>query len=114
MIADRKPIIAIDFDGTITEGSPYPITGNIRDKAVEVIKRLQQRYTCILWTCRSGADLYEAITLLNKHGIEFEYVNKSPIDTGSNKVLADIYIDDRNFNSTVNWDEIEKLLLTAL
>ena len=34
-------IIAIDFDDTITEPSPFPITGKIRERAVEVIKKLK-------------------------------------------------------------------------
>ena len=33
MIINKFPIIAIDFDGTITENLPFPQVANIRDEA---------------------------------------------------------------------------------
>ena len=105
-------VIAIDFDGTITMPSEYPITGEIRPEAIRVIKQLQNRYLCVLWTCRKGAYLDEALQLLRKEGIEFKYINSSPYpDRGSNKIYADVYIDDKNIGTVIDWDEIEKLLL---
>lgn len=106
-----KKVLAIDFDGTITEPSTYPITGKIRPKAIEVIKKLQQHYTCCLWTGRNESDLREAVALLKEHGVVFEYVNCSPQEYGTRKIRVDYYIDDRNLGTTINWDEIEKLLL---
>jgi hydroxymethylpyrimidine pyrophosphatase-like HAD family hydrolase len=108
-----RRVIAIDFDDTITEHSEYPITGDIRPRAVEVIKKLQQHYDCILWTCRSGENLIEAIKLLADKGIVFNYVNASPIGCGDGpKILADIYIDDKNFDYVVDWDRIEAILIS--
>ena len=99
-----KKVIAIDFDGTIT--------GKIRLDAVKVIKKLQTVYTCVLWTCRKNGDLLEAINLLKSNGIEFDYVNRSPYpERGSNKIYADVYIDDKNINTIIDWNEIEKTLL---
>lgn len=110
---NRRCVIAIDFDDTITEYSEYPITGALRPRAVEVIKKLQHHYDCILWTCRSGESLVEAIKILADAGIMFSYVNSSPIGCGTGpKILADIYIDDKNFGCRVDWDEIEKKLIT--
>ena len=105
-----KKIIAIDFDGTITEPSPYPITGKIRTKAIEVIKKLQKKYVCCLWTCRRSGDLEEAIQLLGQHGVVFEYINNSPKGM-SKKIFADVYIDDKAFGTVIDWDEIERKLL---
>lgn len=110
----EKKVIAIDFDGTITTDSPYPITGRLRPKAIEVIKKLQKKYTCCLWTGRRGAYLQEALELLADVGIIFEYINASPYDDASNygrKIIADYYIDDRIPGYTVDWNQLEKLLL---
>ena len=107
-----RKIIAIDFDGTITEPSTYPITGKIRQDAIDVIKRLQKRYLCCLWTCRKGDDLQEAIQLLKDNGVVFKYVNSTPFpERSSNKIYADIYIDDKAFNTSIDWQLIEKTLL---
>ena len=105
-------IIAIDFDDTITESSPYPIMGKIKEQAVVVIKKLKsQGHTICLWTCRAGEYLDEAIKALKEKGIEFDYINNSPIDTGSRKIVADIYIDDRAYGGEIDWEAIEKNLL---
>lgn len=106
-----KKVIAIDFDGTITEPSPYPITGAVRPKAIEVIKKLQNKYTCVLWTCRCGSDLVEAINILKIWGIKFKHINESPSFTSGRKIHADVYIDDKAFGAKIDWDEIEKVLL---
>lgn len=105
-----KKIIAIDFDDTITYPSPYPIMGKIREDAVRVIKSLKNKYILLLWTARTGRYLEEALNLLVKYNIEFDYINKLPDQKGP-KPEADIFIDDRNFNSKIDWNEIEKQLL---
>lgn len=105
-----KKIIAIDFDETITEPSPYPIMGKIRQDAVRVIKLLKEKYILLLWTARSGKYLQEALNELVKYNIEFDYINQLPNQKGP-KPEADIFIDDRNFNSKIDWNEIEKVLL---
>ena len=111
MDTTAKKIIAIDFDGTITEPSPYPITGKIRPKAIEVIKKLQKKYVCCLWTCRTFEDLAEAVQLLEAYGVTFRYINTSPRTSFSKKLYADIYIDDKAFGAVIDWDEIERKLL---
>jgi len=105
-----KKIIAIDFDDTITYPSEYPIMGKIREDAVRVIKSLKNKYILLLWTARTGKYLEEALNLLVQYNIEFDYVNKLPNQKGP-KPEADIFIDDRNFNSKIDWNEIEKVLL---
>lgn len=107
-------VIAIDFDGTITTDSPYPVTGKLRPEAIEVIKKLQDKYICCLWTCRQGRYLAEALQLLLDAGITFKYINCGPYDneiSKPRKMVADYYIDDRVPGYKVNWKKIEKLLL---
>lgn len=106
----RDKIIAVDFDGTITEPSPYPITGAIRPEAIKVLKKLQDRYIILLWTLRTGHDLREALYLLDGVGFHPDYVNMIP-GQKQNKPNADIFIDDRNFGFEVDWNKIEKELI---
>lgn len=101
-------IIAVDFDGTITTQSPYPVTGNIRHEAIRVLKRLQKElnYKLLLWTCREGKDLQQAITLLAEQGLYFDFVNTIDFQT-SRKPLVDYVIDDKNLFSEIDWHKIE-------
>lgn len=105
----NKCVIAIDFDDTITKPSIFPTMGEIRPEAIEVIKMLKERYILILWTCREGLFLKEAVDALLNCGIKFDYINECPQKT--RKVVADIYIDDRAFGGCVDWDIIKNELL---
>jgi hydroxymethylpyrimidine pyrophosphatase-like HAD family hydrolase len=108
-------IIAIDFDGTIVEHR-YPFIGRIRPFAFETMEELQIKgHRLILWTHRTGQKLEEAIKFCKNHGIEFYAVNKNyPEETWDNndsrKILADIYIDDRNLGGLPDWGEIYKMI----
>lgn len=105
---NHNNIIAVDFDGTITTATPYPITGQIRPEAVRVLKRLQKelKYELLLWTCREGEELQEALTLLQQQGLIFNYVNNVDWQT-SRKPLVKCVIDDKNLFYNVNWNKIE-------
>lgn len=107
----KNKIIAIDFDGTITNFSQYPKMGSLRDNCREVIEYIHQNNTIVLWTCRVGKFLDEALHFLGENGIKFDYINS--IDSSSRdksrKLNADIYIDDRNiFCDEINWLNIRK------
>lgn len=108
-------IIAIDFDGTIVEHR-YPFIGRIRPFAFETMEALQIKgHRLILWTHRTGQKLEEAIKFCSNHGIEFYAVNKNYPEeiwdtSDSRKILADIYIDDRNLGGLPQWGEIFKLI----
>ena len=104
-------IIAIDCDGTITENDkPYPQVGTIKPEAIPVLKKLMERHTCCLWTCRTGEHLQMAIDALKEHGIVFKWVNDSPVTDTRRKIIADVYIDDRAFGGITDWDVIEEYL----
>ena len=104
-------IIAIDFDGTIVEHR-FPSIGRTRPLAFKVLKALSDRnHRLILWTYRSGPKLEEAVQFCRSHGIEFYAINKNYPEeewdeNGSRKILADMYIDDRNFGGIPSWVEI--------
>lgn len=108
-------VIAIDFDGTIVEHR-YPFIGRIRPFAFETMEALQIKgHRLILWSHRAGKKLDEAVKFCNSHGIEFYAVNKNYPEeawdeSDSRKILADIYIDDRNLGGLPSWGEIYNII----
>lgn len=108
-------VIAIDFDGTIVEHR-YPFIGKIRPFAFETLEALQVKgHRLILWSHRADKKLAEAVNFCRSHGIEFYAVNKNYPEeiwneNDSRKILADIYIDDRNIGGIPTWGEIFKMI----
>ncbi|SHG60458.1 hypothetical protein SAMN05444483_11834 [Salegentibacter echinorum] len=107
--------IAVDFDGTIVENR-YPEIGKPMLFALETLKNLQEEgHRLILWTYRAGEELEDAVQFCEKNGLKFYAVNKSypeeEFDENmSRKILADIFIDDRNIGGLVGWGEIYQQL----
>lgn len=94
-------IIAVDFDGTLCE-SRYPWIGAPKKAVIEYILNQKRRGAkIILWTCRVGTRLDEAVDWCRKQGIEFDAVNENiqyMVDLyGSDcrKIFANEYIDDK-------------------
>lgn len=97
-----KKIYAVDFDGTLSLGT-YPRLGNPNKALIFFLRtRQQEGDTIILWTCREGKLLKEAVDYCRKCGLEFDAVNdnaKQNIENYGNncrKVFAHYYIDDRS------------------
>ena len=107
--------IAVDFDGTIVENR-FPEIGKPILFAFESLKKLQEEgHRLILWTYRSGVKLDEAVEFCEKNGLKFYAINKSYPEeeydnTISRKILADIFIDDRNLGGMKGWGEIFQML----
>ena len=107
-------VIAIDFDGCITEKNIFPDIAKIREHAVETIKKFQAAgHKCILWTCRYGRSLDEAIQFLLDNGIKMDGYNSNLYPLNSRKIVADVYIDDKNvfMVDNVDWYKIEEYVL---
>ncbi|HEY5592063.1 MAG TPA: hypothetical protein VIK55_13735 [Paludibacter sp.] len=108
-------IIAIDFDGTIVEHR-FPDIGPVRPFAFETLRALQAKnHRLILWTYRSGRLLDEAVEFCRSNGVEFYAVNKNYPEekwdeNDSRKILADLYIDDRNIGGLPSWGEIYRMI----
>lgn len=106
--------IAVDFDGTIVKHK-YPDIGEEIPFAIDTLKRMQENgCRLILWSCRTGKLLDEAEAFCKSRGLEFYAVNKNypeESDDGPNhKVLADVYIDDRNLGGIPDWGIIYEIL----
>jgi hypothetical protein len=84
----------------------------VRPFAFQTLKALQKKqHQLILWTHRSGKELEEAVEFCHQHGLTFYAVNRNfPEEEwsqrDSRKILADIYIDDRNIGGLPSWGEI--------
>jgi len=106
------PIVAFDFDGTISQGDHYPDCGPIRPYAKEVINFLTDSgVKVVINTSRDVAidqdvlkvhdDVTPMIEYLDSNGIRYSAVNKSfqfaPFLYNSRKVYAHMYIDDRGY-----------------
>ena len=108
-------ILAIDFDGTIVEHQ-YPQIGKERSFAFSTLKELEkQGHRLILWTYRAGKELDEAVEFCKSNGLEFYAINKNYPEekfdeTTSRKILADVYIDDRNVGGFLGWSKIWQIL----
>ncbi|MGQ7867776.1 BT0820 family HAD-type phosphatase [Sunxiuqinia sp. sy24] len=111
----RPLTIAVDFDGTIVEHK-FPAIGNELPFATHTLKTLQGKgHRLILWTYRSGQQLDEAVSFCKERGLEFYAINKNyPEEKMTNdisrKILADVYIDDRNIGGMPSWTEIYHLI----
>lgn len=101
--------VAFDFDGTlfgwVERGwSGAKPAGEANVALIELAKRIRANgHQIILWTCREGADLQEAVDACARHGLRFDAVNANLQETisgylDSRKIVADLYVDDRGLN----------------
>ena len=89
-------IIAVDFDGTLSNGH-YPHIGQPNKPLFDALIKLKaQGHDIVLWTCRENAQLQNAVDWCKEQGLEFDAVNRNVPWIGfySRKVCADVYIDD--------------------
>ena len=86
-------IYAFDFDGTLCEDK-FPDIGPIRKHAMKQAKAIKaDGNILILWTCRCGERLQEAIDFCKSHGLEFDYVNENvPENIKNTAMIAEKYM----------------------
>lgn len=113
----RKTIACIDFDGTIVEHA-FPNIGPPMPLAFEVLRAMKENgYILILFTCREddvGKRKYltEAVEFCKRNGVDFDGVNETPIEHDfrekgkRRKPYAHLYIDDRNWLTSLDWGAI--------
>lgn len=106
-MAIRSKIIAVDFDGTLCENK-WPEIGMPNMMLLEYLNHQRKSgVKLILWTCREGTELAEALVWCMEHGIYFDTVNKNLPEViqefggDCRKIFADMYIDDKNDSSNM-------------
>ena len=94
-------VIAVDFDGCLC-GNRWPQIGEANKGAIHTLIHLRNSgVRLILWTCRTGALLDEAVSWCKGHGLTFDAVNDNiperiaQYGDDTRKVFADEYWDDR-------------------
>lgn len=100
-IEKKQEIIAVDFDGTLCENK-WPGIGapNLELMAYLKLRRLNGA-KLILWTCRTGHRLNEAVQWCKELDLYFDAINEdipdviSEFGPSGRKVFATEYIDDR-------------------
>lgn len=95
-------IIAVDFDGTLCKNA-YPEIGEANlDMITHVISEKLEGAKIILWTCRNGELLENAVDWCEGLGLEFDAVNENlpyiidQFGGDTRKIFANEYIDDKN------------------
>lgn len=100
---DYPEVYAVDFDRTLNLTQKYPELGKPNMKLIEMLIECRAAGDkVILWTCREGQLLDDAVEYCRKYGLEFDAINdniqenKDRWGNNTRKVFADFYIDDRN------------------
>ena len=93
-------VLALDFDGTITKKSKYPIMGDLRPEIPKFLNDMKNEgYVIVLNTCRKGQYLKEAVQLLKESNVynlfDWNYLNDGSKKGDSGKLVASFYLDDR-------------------
>lgn len=120
-LVNGELVLAIDFDGTVTtepDISDKPL--KLQPNCKRVLTKLHEDgIRLILWTCRSGKALEDALSFLKGNDMMhlFDTVNEQLPEVVEKyypdvalKVGADFYIDDKNLMFKVNWNKIEQYL----
>ena len=103
-------VVAVDFDGTITKDYKFPQNiGVLREGCKDALEHIRKKHKVIIWTCRSGEHLTEAENFLKDNGIEVDGINIDIYPKTDRKIMADVYIDDKNiFCEGIDWKAIKK------
>lgn len=101
-------ILAVDFDGTLVSDK-YPEIGGLNHTLVAFLNSAKSEgVKLILWTCRNGEQLDQAVKFCADNGITFDAVNENLPEVqaiyggDTRKVFADKYIDDKNIDSLLD------------
>lgn len=101
------PIIAFDFDGTLTRGDTYPEIQPLRPLTKEIIDFIRAcGMKVVIWTTRDkddkgNDDITPMVEFLKQNHIEVDDINHvldfSPWVYESRKIYAHMYVDDKAY-----------------
>ena len=98
-------IIAVDFDGTLVDDN-YPYIGGIKWNVWRKLEEARNNGAkIVLWTCRDGVYLHEAVEFCKSNGLGFDSVNENLrevqelFNNDTRKVYADEYWDDKSIQA---------------
>ncbi|MCM1062687.1 MAG: hypothetical protein NC452_20770 [Eubacterium sp.] len=118
-------VIAVDFDGTLAK-TKYPEILEPINETIEFLKTAKERGAkIVLWTCREGDVLTDAVQWCNAHSVPIDYVNENVpervkfFNNDSRKIGADLYIDDKSIscvsmpNTILEWLEKQETFIAV-
>lgn len=98
---EYKKIYAVDFDGTLAQ-TRFPKIIKPNFSVFMLCRMIKKRGDIlILWTCRCGKDLEDAVEYCRKYGLEFDFINENvpgnveKFGNDCRKIFAHEYIDDK-------------------
>lgn len=107
-------VVAVDFDGTLCVNK-YPHIGKMNTELIHRIKKMQEAgVKFILWTCRAGTLLDEAIEACGSQGLHFDAINdnlpehKAIYPYSGRKITANEYWDDKAVSIIYEEDTINE------
>lgn len=113
-------ILAVDFDGTLVENQ-FPGIGKFNSDVVEAVMTYKMLgWKVILWSCRTGTMLEDAVKACAQIDLTFDAVNdnlpevKSYFGENTRKVFANLYWDDRNAVLCIDNDDGRELIASPL
>lgn len=102
-----RRIVAVDFDGTLAV-TKFPEIIKPITRTIRRCKRLKKEGAIlILWTCRKGKDLRDAVLWCEGMGLEFDYINENAKENvekygeDTRKIFAHEYLDDKATNPKI-------------
>lgn len=102
IVKEKRMIIAVDFDGVICTNGYFPDIGQPNMRVINALIAHRKKGThLILWTCRTGEALVQAVNFCKNFGLEFDAVNENlhmmaeAFGEDCRKVYADYYLDDK-------------------
>lgn len=101
--SEHRRIVAVDFDGTLAK-TRFPVIIEPIQQTIRYCKQLKKDGAIlILYTCRKGKDLQDAVEWCRVQGLTFDYVNENTAENiadygETRKIFAHEYIDDRAVN----------------
>lgn len=114
------PIIAFDFDGTLTKGDTHPVIQPLRPYAKEIIDFIRAcGMRVIIWTTRDmddngSDDITPMVEFLQTNNVQYDDINRvieySPWCYESRKIYAHMYVDDKAYG----WIESNLCLMYVL
>jgi len=110
----NKFILAVDIDDTIIKKEKDYVPRVLLPGSKEVLNWAKDKGCyIIIWTCRYGDMLKQALDFIDKQGIKYDIVNNNApwleIET-SRKIFYDLLIDDRALGFTIDWENIKQLI----
>lgn len=100
----NSKVVAVDFDNTIAK-TVYPKIIEPIPEVIDLLRELKKKgATIILWTCREGDVLKEALDWCKENDVPIDLVNENDKSRTEywgcdcRKIGADLYIDDKSFS----------------